>query len=409
MSWVLKNKTMQKIKAKPYNLFGKIQNYEWGAKNEDAFIPNFLGEAAELDVPYAEYWIGVHPKAPSEILIENQKYNLVDVIKENSNEILGERIAEKFNNTLPFLLKILSINKALSIQAHPDKSLAKLLHTNDPANYPDENHKPEIAIALDNLKAIVGLKEFHEIKLTLENYSEIKTLISDETLNDLFNSKNSGNNKIIEKLYAQIMNSSKEKLEKCILLLKKRFESKSDLAECESQFLIQYENYGSDIGLISLLLFNMLNLESGEAIFTPAGIPHAYIKGNIIECMANSDNVVRAGLTPKFKDIKTLTEMLVVDSQKSEVKIIKNEDTIIYKTTAEEFEVSKLNLSNQIKVNDNSEMFILIILSGEVKISFSNSEIIYKKGETVLIPSILNSFTISGNEKSLVYSVCVPV
>ena len=113
--------------------------------------------------------------------------------------------------------------------------------------------------------------------------------------------------------------------------------------------------------------------------------------------------------TPKFKDIKTLTEMLVVDSQKSEVKIIKNEDRIIYKTTAEEFEVSKLNLSNQIKVNDNSEMFILIILSGEVKISFSNSEIIYKKGETVLIPSILNSFTISGNEKSLVYSVCVPV
>ena len=400
---------MQKIKAKPYNLFGKIQNYEWGTKNEDAFIPKFLGETAELDVPYAEYWIGVHPKAPSEILIENQKYNLVDVIKENSNEILGERIAEKFNNTLPFLLKILSINKALSIQAHPDKSLAKLLHTNDPANYPDENHKPEIAIAIDNLKAIVGLKEFHEIKLTLENYSEIKNLISDETLNDLFNSKNSGNSKFIEKLYAQIMNSSKEKLEKCILLLKKRFESKSDLAECESQFLIQYENYGSDIGLISLLLFNMLNLESGEAIFTPAGIPHAYIKGNIIECMANSDNVVRAGLTPKFKDIKTLTEMLVVDSQKSEVKIIKNEDTIIYKTTAEEFEISKLNLSNQIKVNDNSEMFILIILSGEVKISFSNSEIIYKKGETVLIPSILNSFTISGNEKSLVYSVCVPV
>lgn len=400
---------MQKIKAKLYNLFGKIQNYEWGTKNEDAFIPNFLGEAAELDVPYAEYWIGVHPKAPSEILIENQKYNLVDVIKENSNEILGERIAEKFNHTLPFLLKILSINKALSIQAHPDKSLAKLLHTNDPANYPDENHKPEIAIALDNLKAIVGLKEFHEIKLTLENYSEIKTLISDETLNDLFNSKNSGNSKFIEKLYAQIMNSSKEKLEKCILQLKKRFESKSDLAECESQFLIQYENYGSDIGLISLLLFNMLNLESGEAIFTPAGIPHAYIKGNIIECMANSDNVVRAGLTPKFKDIKTLTEMLVVDSQKSEVKLIKNEDRIIYKTTAEEFEVSKLNLSNQIKVNDNSEMFILIILSGEIKISFSNSEIIYKKGETVLIPSILNSFTISGNEKSLVYSVCVPV
>ena len=150
---------MYKIYPQPYILLGKIQNYDWGTVNKEAFIPRLLKIEQKKDLPYAEYWIGVHPKAPSEIILEGEKVSLPSVLKQFPFEILGERISKKFNNSLPFLLKVLSVNKALSIQAHPNKKLADALNQRDPVNYPDKNHKPEIAIAIDKLKAIVGLKE----------------------------------------------------------------------------------------------------------------------------------------------------------------------------------------------------------------------------------------------------------
>ncbi len=399
---------MIKIESKPYKLIGKLQYYDWGTKNEEAFIPKLLGIQTQPDLPYAEYWIGVHPKVPSELLIDNDKISLIELLKEFPLEILGERVAVKFNNTLPFLLKVLSINQALSIQAHPDKALAKVLHQKDPKNYPDENHKPEIAIAIDNLKAIVGLRTFEEIKKILEENSEIEKLVSLEIISKIKAFEVNDNHKLIKQFYSELMNAPKDKLEKCIAELKNKFESKKTLTEIEDQFLIEFKNYGNDIGLISLLLFNMINLKSGEAIFTSAGIPHAYLKGNILECMANSDNVVRAGLTPKFKDINTLTEMLIVDSSKSMVNLIENENSAIYKTSAEEFEVQKLLLKDDLHIVNNDEINIIIIIEGKISIKYDTAESQYSQGDSVLIPAVLNDFVIVENKSSLLYQVKVP-
>ncbi len=398
---------MKNFAAKPYKLIGKIQNYEWGTKNKEAFIPKFLGEEPKQNVPYAEYWIGVHPKAPSDVIIDKEKISLIELLKEFPNEILGNRISDKFNNTLPFLLKLLSINQALSIQSHPNKELAKVLHQKDPKNYPDENHKPEIAIAIDNLTALVGLKNLVEIRKAILQNPEIEELLTNETLNKLKNI-NTAEKDLVKSIYSEIMKSTSDKLEKSILSIKNRLESKEDLIQSEKQFLLQFDNYGIDVGLISILLFNIVNLKSGEAIFTPAGIPHAYIKGNIVECMANSDNVVRAGLTPKYQDTETLLNMLETDSSQAVVDIYEKEDRTIYKTFAEEFELEKLNFTKEIKVENNKEIKILMILEGIIEIKWENEGLSFTKGDVVMLPAILNNYKIVQSENSLVYQVKVP-
>ncbi len=396
------------IESKPYKLIGKFQHYQWGTINEDAFIPKLLGIDYEIDLPYAEYWIGIHPNAPSEIIIDNQKYFINKVIDKFPTEILGKRIAQEFNNKLPFLLKLLSISKALSIQAHPNKKLAAELHKIDPQNYPDSNHKPEIAIAIDSLDAIVGLKSLPEIKSCLDQYPQIFSLLEKELIIEIENISPGSDEKIIKELYQQIMNAPFEKLEKCILGLVEKFNKINDLQINEKYFLTQHQNFGIDVGLISILLFNLVSLKKGEAIFTEAGIPHAYLKGNIIECMANSDNVVRAGLTPKFKDVKTLTKMLKVGSDNTFVERRETEDKIIYKTKAKEFELSHLKLDSTLRFSNNSEISILLVLEGKIKIEWGSNQVIVYQGEFYLIPAILNNYTISAISSSTVYCVAVP-
>lgn len=398
---------MSKIFPQPYLIKGKIQNYDWGTRNEKAFLPQFLGFEAESDVPYAEYWIGINPKAPSELILEGKFVDLSELIKDNPSEILGKRISERFNNSLPFLLKVLSIEKALSIQAHPDKELAAHLHQQDPDNYPDTNHKPEIAIAIDNLKAIVGIKDSEEFWNTVEKYPEIK-LLSDllqkkDLTEELFSKS------FIKQIYSEIMFSSSHKLNDCIDLLNRRFENDQSSGEIEKEFLRQYKNYGADVGLISLLLFNHVNIDSGEAIFTLAGVPHAYLSGNIVECMANSDNVVRAGLTSKFKDVDNLVKMLEIGSYESNILLSYEDDCVRYKTPAEEFEICSFNSGRIIEFTNNEDLIIILILKGSLEIEWgSDKRERYITGQSILIPAVLKDFIIRTADDSLVYSASVP-
>lgn len=396
------------ITAKPYKLIPKIQNYDWGTKNRKAFIPKFLGIKAELNLPYAELWIGAHPKNPSDILIQNLIFPLDEIIKKFPNEILGAEVSKKYKKSLPFLLKILSIEKALSIQAHPNKRTAKILHKNDAKNYPDENHKPEIAIAIDKLNAIVGLKNIQQLKKSFESYKILYELI-DENLKEKISNENSAKN-LDKEIYSQIMNCNFEKLEIVIKSLINSINQQKKKSKIENQFLMEYENYGIDIGLISLLLFNFIELKNGEAIFTPAGIPHAYLGGNIIECMANSDNVVRAGLTNKFKDIKTLTQILQTDLSKTNAKIHQNKNITEYKTSAEEFKIKNVKLNSAFpKVTFKNKLpEIHLVTKGKIKISCGNETTIFTKGETFLKPAILNSYTFTTvNKDSEIYIATV--
>ena len=290
--------------------------------------------------------------------------------------------------------------------------MAKFLHAKDPVNYPDDNHKPEIAIAIDNLELIVGIKPFDEFIKTIKRFPELESILSFNLNEDFTKRSEAEKSEIIKKVYSELMNLNVAQLDVIIPNIVKRIKPHENLTVEEKEFLIQHKQFGNDIGLLSILLFNNIKLAPDEAIFTTAGVPHAYLRGNIIECMANSDNVVRAGLTDKYKDIPTLLEMLRYDSEIDIIKNSQREKVYKYQSPAEEFEITMYNFSKEenIVVNNDDGIIILLVLEGNLSIKWKNSseKMNVKQGETVLVPAKLNSYNILSDTNSKYISVAVP-
>lgn len=272
--------------------------------------------------------MGTHPSNPSKDL--STKRTLLDLVQDNQ-ALLSAEVGEKFGHKLPFLFKVLSIGKALSIQAHPNKKLAEKLHAKDSKNYPDDNHKPEMTIAITPFDGLCGFRPLAEISHFLNTVPSLKKLVGSEV--DAFTSAVKGqetsdkaedeteNKKALQKAFGALMNASTSDIEAASReLVASAKEEGADFAgggvsatpgkELADLVVRLDTQFPGDIGLFVLFFLNYVKLEVGEAMFLKADDIHAYLSGDIIECMAASDNVVRAGFTPKFKDVDTLVDML---------------------------------------------------------------------------------------------------
>lgn len=405
------------IEAKPYLLKNEIMNYAWGGRNENAFIPKLLGMSVEVDTPYAELWMGAHPKAPSVIVEKN--LDLYQLSREDADVVLGQRCIEKFGKKFPYLFKVLSADEALSIQAHPNKQQAEMLHEKDAEHYPDDNHKPEIAIALSSLKALVGFKSFENLLLMFEENAPIAEFIGDDLVST-FQRCNTDEEKRcqLKLIYTQFMTKAIQdpaKYEIAVNQLSEQVQNKKKKTDVDHLFLEMLQKYGAqDVGLFALYFLNLVHLKSGEAVFLKAGIPHAYVKGNIIECMANSDNVVRAGLTPKFKDVETLVEILTYEMGEVEkYQTAEGKIESLYTPPVDDFYVSQIRLEpdQQYKVEHNESPLILLVTEGDVQLSSQvESHLTVSKGQVVFIPANLSEFALlSGNSgsQSFIAGVCI--
>ncbi|HEX7573588.1 MAG TPA: mannose-6-phosphate isomerase, class I [Bacteroidota bacterium] len=404
---------------RPFRLQNKTQHYDWGTKNDGAFIPHFTGSPVVRDLPYAELWIGAHPSASSDIVVQGHVSPLNRVIEEFPLEILGEDVAHRFDGKLPFLLKILSAARALSIQTHPNREQARRLHSTDPAHYPDDNHKPEIAIALDSLMAIAGFRPAKDIVAALRRFPELDDIAGNGLVGRV---REAGSDSeliaSLKLLYGAIMRRASDETEliPVIAAIVDRLSGKRDPGPEEVLFVEQYGLYGADVGLFSFLFFNLIHLKSGQAIFTEAGIPHAYIRGNIVECMANSDNVVRAGLTGKFKDVGTLLDILTY--RFAEYPIINREqkaDGVVYHTGAGEFEITAYQKDPGFDAvfESGGRPAVVLVTGGSVGVRWEEdgewmSER-FTKGESFLIPAILSRWRMSAGEKAGFYCVRIPL
>jgi mannose-6-phosphate isomerase len=268
--------------------------------------------------------MGSHPKNPSKHIDTGR--TLLELFDQNKS-LLSTQITAKYGDRLPFLFKVLSINKALSIQAHPNKSLAEQLHARDPKNYPDDNHKPEMAIAITPFEGLCGFRPLDEIAHFLEHLAPLRALVGEDAASSFVQAaKDEGasidaKKKALQGAFGGLMSSSSSDIDREISTLVDQAKSKgSDFAsggvastsgEKLSELVTRlHGEFGSDIGIFVLFFLNFVTLQPGEALFLVADDIHAYVSGDIIECMAASDNVVRAGLTPKFKDTDTLVSML---------------------------------------------------------------------------------------------------
>eukprot|EP00927_Polykrikos_kofoidii_P051185 TRINITY_DN4498_c0_g1_i1.p1 TRINITY_DN4498_c0_g1~~TRINITY_DN4498_c0_g1_i1.p1 ORF type:complete len:553 (+),score=82.86 TRINITY_DN4498_c0_g1_i1:77-1735(+) len=302
------------------------QHYDWGKARDDSVVAALAGEAdfnspcgAKTRRKFAELWMGDHPSGPSSVRSENGAVvvTLGSALSKSPN-ILGTKLGDV--GRLPFLLKVLSIEKALSIQAHPDRALAARLHEEYPEYYKDANHKPEIAIALSDFEALCGFRPFPEFSSLVEAVPELQSLIGDDALQAVRTASGDSDKEsaALKAAYSHMMHANDTTVQDHVqrLVVRAKESSKKDglpkdLADAFSLSERLCDQFGNDVGIFSVFFLNYVKMQVGECLYMPQNTPHAYLSGDIVECMACSDNVVRGGLTPKFKHVKVLCDMLV--------------------------------------------------------------------------------------------------
>lgn len=351
--------------------------------------------------------MGTHPSNPSKDVLT--KRTLLDLVQDNQ-ALLSQDVSARFGNKLPFLFKVLSIGKALSIQAHPNKKLAEQLHARDSKNYPDDNHKPEMTIAITPFDGLCGFRPLSEISHFFSTIPSLKSLVGEKEaqayqtavkgIETSDKKEDEGKNKkALQQAFGSLMNSKKEDVEaaskELVESAKKEGASFAGggLPSTSGQELADLVvrlngQFPGDIGLFVLFFLNYVKLEVGEAMFLKADDIHAYLSGDIIECMAASDNVVRAGFTPKFKDVDTLISMLTysyapISEQKMEpvdypyvtlntVAYSSGSETTLYDPPIDEFSVVKTDLKKKgakATFEQIAGPSIFICTTGEGKIS----------------------------------------
>ncbi|KAG6614385.1 Mannose-6-phosphate isomerase, class I [Phytophthora cinnamomi] len=319
------------------------QTYAWGKSGLESSVAQLKEAAdesfkADASTQYAELWMGTHPNGPSRVVREDE---------EGESPLLSDWIrALRANETgdLPYLFKVLSVRKALSIQAHPDIKLARELHAKFPQMYKDPNHKPEMTIALTRFEALCQFREMNEIAGHLQTVPELRALVGAEVAQRLVTQQNEA---ALRDFFRCFVYAEAENVVAQLRTLRARLEGASSLSALEKLVIRLDNEYPGDIGCFCPFLLNYITLEPGEAMFLDANEPHAYLSGDCVECMACSDNVVRAGLTPKFIDKETLHSMLTYHTGKPSVytgDVQSDGVARLYSSPVPEFEVEAIEL-----------------------------------------------------------------
>lgn len=382
-----------------------IQNYAWGSHTA---IARLMGQSGPSEEPQAELWMGAHPKAPSQIWHQGRWQRLDRLIAEQPSEMLGERVVERFGHRLPFLFKVLAAGQPLSIQAHPDSRQARegferenragIALDAPHRNYKDDQHKPECICALTPFWGMCGFRRAARIK---------------ELALPVWPSRLSSGLELLGR------NSEPESLKAFFtFLMKMDAPQRSDLVDHVAAQSVAGENqdaaykwilrlnaqYPHDIGVLAPLLLNTIQLQPGQALFLPAGQLHAYLEGTGMELMANSDNVLRGGLTPKHVDIPEL--LSVLDFEPYNVDVLKPGDSDpaekIYVSRVEEFVLSVCRTSGSDPFHCSDRPpgpQILFCLQGTARIQWPRCDtpLPLDKGQAVFIPHGVRDYTVKGD------------
>lgn len=298
-----------------------VQPYAWGSPTA---IPQLLGVDNPEGTPQAELWMGAHPTAPSRVIRAEHEISLDQVIAADPELELGAPTAERFGGRLPFLFKVLAARKALSIQLHPDRAQAEAGFAAEEARgvprsarervYVDDWPKPEILCALTPFEVLAGLRPAAQAAEILSQL-EVDALatLSDELRAD---PKPATVARALATLLSWPQTDRAALVADVVEAATRLAESESE-SESASEFQAAYDavarmsqDHPGDIGLLCSLLMNHAVVQPGQALFMGAGGIHAYIRGTGVELMANSDNVIRAGLTPKHIDVPELVRVL---------------------------------------------------------------------------------------------------
>ncbi len=383
-----------------FKLKNQIQNYAWGSKTS---ISELFGIENPTNEPQAEIWMGAHSGGCSRN--EENDNLLSDVIVQNKNAVLGCATVNRFGE-LPYLFKVLAAGTPLSIQVHPNKHKSEIgfareneqgIPLNDPIrNYKDPNHKPELVYALTPYKAMNG---FRPIEHIIHLFNEIAL---SELTQEVVLLERGASNKELEQFFSSIMMLNGGRKEKVLAQLEEAYCKPvvSNMA-CEA---IEYskvfkKHYEGDIGLLAPFILNTVQLEPGEAMFLFAETPHAYVQGTALEIMASSDNVLRAGLTPKHMDIPELidnVDFTPINPEDLKISPIMKEGKQQYPIPVDDFGFDILQAKGVEQKQYVRSAEILFCIDYSVVVQSQSKSIELSAGDSLFIPYETKEYYYSG-------------
>lgn len=409
----------------PLPLGCDVQHYAWGQRGPAAYIPAFLGVAGAAGVPYAELWIGDNPALPSRVQLPAQppvEIGLPALLAAAPGTVLSAAAGPEAR--LPFLTKILAAEQALSIQVHPSKQQAQagfaeengrgVPPRDERRNFKDANHKPELLVALTPFWGLKGFRPLEEMARTLRDEAPELTPLApglDAALAAAGQAP-AARAAILRTLYTRAMRLPQVEVNALLEPLLSRLRAllpaltTADRGYWVLRAARDHARGGDhDRGLFSFFLLNLVSLAEGEAIFLGPGEPHAYLQGVGLEVMANSDNVLRGGLTPKHVDIDRLLDILVFRDGPAQVLEPARADGL-YQTPASEFEVARALLRGETTfARPHHGADVWVVISGEVRLGWDGGELSLRRGAPVLVPAALGPYTLAcvGGEAALAF------
>ncbi len=380
-------------------LNNSILYYAWG---KPGGISKLLNIKEKSSKPEAELWMGAHPKAPSQIKVQRQAMRLDVALQKYAPDILGPNASHGF----PFLFKILSIDQPLSIQAHPNaaqarngwrrENLLKIPMDSDQRNFKDQNPKPEILCAISPFSALCGFRPISEIIALVKKVPFLAQI-------PVF--RNLQKKRSLKEFISGVLTLSEN--HKCDAIREvQKAAAKRSKEKTFALILKLLKIYPEDMGVLSPLFLNLIELKPGQAFFLNPGELHSYLSGNGVELMGNSDNVLRGGLTHKHVDSKALCEILDFKPKKPTLlkpRKITTTEWIYHCPEMQQLRLSRLQITRSKSHHEpvSHGVQIMICLKGSGKIKSAGFSLGFKRGDSWLVPAAVAAFKVEGS--SVIY------
>jgi mannose-6-phosphate isomerase len=405
-------------------LRGAIRTYAWGSRTA---IAEFTGRPSPTVHPEAELWLGAHPGDPAWLEAPTGKTSLLEAVAAHPDGELGPTLRARFGDALPFLVKVLAADEPLSLQAHPSAEQAvegylredrRGVPLNSPIrNYRDRSHKPELIVALDDFEALAGFRPAARSAellraLAVPALDPFIALLSGQAdadgLRALFTTWITAPQPDLDALIPAVLEGAVEYVR-----------SGANEFAAEARDVLELgERYPGDAGVLAALLLNRIRLRPGEAIYIPAGNLHSYLRGMGIEVMANSDNVLRGGLTPKHVDVPELLRVLDFHpAGDATLRPVIERDGIelVYRTPAVEFATSVLildgeNLGHEVDApcrHDGPQ--ILVCTEGSAVVRAKSDEIRLDRGSSAWVAADDGPIRLEAREPTKLFRVTAGV
>ncbi|QRK06107.1 mannose-6-phosphate isomerase, class I [Archangium violaceum] len=382
-----------------------IQPYAWGSRTA---IAELLGQPSPSSSNQAELWLGAHPGGPSRVRRGTGVQTLLEAIRSAPERELGAGVTRRFGAELPFLLKVLAAETPLSLQTHPSLAQAREGYARENGlgvpltapnrNYKDANHKPELICALTPFDALCGFRRADE---TLALFDELGLSALESLLAPL---RASPDARGVARLFEALMTCPREQrgplVDAVVSACAARVGQGGRFVE-ELRWAVRLgELYPGDPGVIGALLLNLVRLRPGEAIYLSAGNLHAYLRGVGVEIMANSDNVLRGGCTPKHVDVPEL--LRVLDFRCGPIGLVQATSTDgvehVYTTPTEEFRLSRFQLRPGVSARpERRGPEILLCTSGAARLSVGGEAIALPRGASVFVSAADGAYSLEGD------------